>query len=164
MCQDRILRRLRFVTSRWKRPRQPIKEVLLEAISSVEQLDDNKLKNLYSVAKLFAKRAKEVVEHQTTPRLRVLVEGVSRLWQVGQLDASLGSIPNRVMAPDSRGNLLIIVSKVTRYQEAARFLYRTAKKFQIVQKMKVFLVHLTQDAFYKVPVQQYSPKLSSTIS
>lgn len=92
----------------------------------------------------------------------MLVEGVYRLWQV-ELHALLGAIPNRAMGPSSRGNLVNIVGKVTRYREAARFLYRTAKKFPLVQQMKI-VVDLPQDAFYEIPANQYTPTLPSTIS
>ncbi|XTI88948.1 hypothetical protein V2W45_1521162 [Cenococcum geophilum] len=142
MCSARILCHLRFVSNNRKTPKQ-----------SIKKLKDKKLRELCLIAKLFVKRAKE---------LRVLVEGVYRLWQV-ELHALLGAIPNRAMGPSSRGNLVNIVGKVTRYREAARFLYRTAKKFPLVQQMKI-VVDLPQDAFYEIPANQYTPTLPSTIS
>jgi hypothetical protein len=135
-------------------------------------VDQIKLQGLHSVVKLFTKRAKAVIKladswakHQTTARLRSLVEGISRLRQIRELKQLLDSIPDRYMDPSSRENLLNIVNKVTRYREAARFLYRTAKKFPLVQHMKVILVDLPSDAFHGVPDQQRSPPtLPSTLS
>jgi hypothetical protein len=174
MCQARILRRLRFTASsnNWKMPRQSLKEVLEEAISSLGHTENKKLQELHPVAKLFTERAKEVIKladswakHQKTARLRALVEGVSRLRRIRDLQALLDSIPDRAMDPSSRCSLLNIVSKVARYREVARFLYRTAKKFPLVQHMKVVLVDLPPDAFHRVPVQQHSPTtLPSTLS
>ena len=92
----------------------------------------------------------------------MLVEGVYRLWQV-EFHALLGAIPNRATGPSPRRNLVNIVSKVSRYREAARFLYCTAKTFPLVQQMKI-VVDLPQDAFYEVPANQYTPTLPSTIS
>lgn len=73
MCSARILCRLRFVSNNRKTPKQSIKKVLQEAISSPEQLKDKKLRKLFPIAKLFVERAKEVMKladsrakHQTT--------------------------------------------------------------------------------------------------
>jgi hypothetical protein len=68
------------------------------------------------------------------------------------------------MDPASRKNLLNIISKVARYREAARFLYRTAKKIPLVRKMKIVLVGLPQGTFQKLPANQHTPTLSSTFS
>ena len=103
-------------------------------------------------------------KHRTQTRLVELVEGVYRLWQVGHLDSLLGTIPNISMDPSSKTNLLNIISKVARYREAARFLYRTAKKSSLARNMKIVLVNLPEEAFQKGPINQYTPTLSSTIS
>jgi hypothetical protein len=68
------------------------------------------------------------------------------------------------MGPTSRKNLLNIISKVARYRQAARFLYRTAKKIPLVRQMKIVLVSLPQNAFQKIPANQCSPTLPSTVS
>lgn len=170
MCSRRILCRLRFIPNVRKKPKQPIKEVLQEAISSLGQLKNKKLGKLSQMAMLFTERAKEVikladswVKHQTLARLRDLIEGVYRLRKIGELEALLGVIPGRIMNPSTRRNLFNIVSKVARYREAARFLYQTAKKFRLVRQMKVVLVNLPDKAFHKVPINEYTPTLASTI-
>ena len=62
MCSARILCRLRFVSNNQKTPKQSIKKVLPEAISSPEQLKDKKLRKLFPITKLFVERAKEVMK------------------------------------------------------------------------------------------------------
>jgi OTT_1508-like deaminase len=169
MCSTRILRRLRLVTN--SRQKRPIKDVLQQAIRSLEQLEDQKFQKLLPIAKLFVERAKEAMKltdlwakHQTTARLQMLVEGFYGLWRVGDLHGLLGTIPNRALDPNSRRSLVNVISKVARYREAARFLYRTAKKFPLVQRMRTVLVDLPQDVFYAIPVKEYTPILQSTIS
>ena len=61
-------------------------------------------------------------------------------------------------------NLLNIIGKVARYREAARFLYRTAKKFPLVRQMKIVPINLPQNSFRRVPESQYPPTLTSTVS
>ncbi|XMA13651.1 hypothetical protein WAI453_006442 [Rhynchosporium graminicola] len=68
------------------------------------------------------------------------------------------------MDPASRQSLLNIISKVSRYREAARFLYRTARKIPLIRKMKIVLVSLPQEAFQKISLNQYSPSFPSTLS
>lgn len=51
------------------------------------------------------------------------------------------------MNPSSRSSLLNIIRKVSRYWEAARQLYRTAKQFPLVRNMKIQLASLPQKAF-----------------
>ena len=41
-------------------PKQPIKELLEDAVRAIDQIEGKKLKPLYSAAKSFAKRAKDV--------------------------------------------------------------------------------------------------------
>jgi hypothetical protein len=66
--------------------------------------------------------------------------------------------------PTSRKNLLNIINKVSRYREAAKFLYRTAKKIPLVRRMKIVLVGLPQSVFQKIPANQSTPTLPSTVS
>jgi hypothetical protein len=151
--------------------KQPIKKVLQEALSSLSQLENEKLGKHLPVATVFAERAKDVIiladawaKHQTPARLKDLVEGVYRLGQIGELKTLINIIPNRAMDPSSRRNLLNMVSKVGRYREAARFLYRTAKRFRLVRQTKVVLVSLPKEAFLRVPIDKYTPRLASTVA
>ncbi|KIM94598.1 hypothetical protein OIDMADRAFT_172370, partial [Oidiodendron maius Zn] len=173
MCSVRILCRLRFISNSRKAPRQPIKELLQEAIKSVRQLKSETGQDgkLLLISSSFTQRAKEVIKlvdawlkHRTPARLEELVDGVHRLWQGGELQVLFRKISNRTMGPASRKNLLNTMGKVARYREAARFLYRTAKKFPLVRQMKIVPINLPQNAFRRVPESQYSPTLTSTVS
>ena len=173
MCSVRILCRLRFIPNSRNTPRQPIKELLQEAVNSIRWLEKETVQEtrLLLLSRLFLERAREVIKlvdawakHRKPARLGELVEGVNCLWRVGELHDLLSAIPNQIMGPASRKNLLNIISKVARYREAARFLYRTAKKTPLVRQMKIVLVSLPQNAFQKIPANQYSPTLLSTVS
>jgi hypothetical protein len=163
MCSARILCRLRFAANSRKSPKQPFNTVLQEAILSLKQLEHA---GTVAAAGMFVERAREVVKlinlwtkHQTASRLGELVEGVYHLRQVGDLQAVLNTIPNRDMGPSSRKNLLNIIRKVARYREAARFLYRTAKRFTVVRQMKIVLINLPLEAFHKSAVDSHNPEL-----
>jgi OTT_1508-like deaminase len=171
MCSERILCRLRLIAKRWHPPKQTIKKAIKGAVDSLRRLENSGAQDrkLLPIATLFAKKAKEVtklvdswINHRTPARLRELVEGIHCLWQVGDLHALFGTIPNHFMSPSSRNSLLNILSKVSRYREAARFLYRTAKKFPIVQQMRVLFVNLPRKAFLRTLPNQYNPTLPST--
>lgn len=173
MCSVRILCRLRFIPNSRNTPRQPIKELLQEALDAIRWLEKETVQDtgLLLRCRLFVERAREMIKlvdawakHRKPARLGELVEGVNRLWRVGELQDLLSAIPNQIMCPTSRKNLLNIISKVARYREAARFLYRTAKKIPLVRQMKIVLVSLPQNAFQKIPANQFSPTLPSTVS
>ncbi|KAF2439277.1 hypothetical protein P171DRAFT_317130, partial [Karstenula rhodostoma CBS 690.94] len=169
MCSQRILRRLRFVAKKWESPKQPLKGVLSDAIHSLKQVSQHTLHDV--PVHLFTERAKDVIrladswiKHQKSAELEDLVEGIYWLKQIGDLQALMNLIPNHAMGPSSRQNLVNIVSKVARYREAARFLYRTAKRFPSLRRMKIVLVNLSKEAFDRVSGQQLNLQLSSTIA
>lgn len=173
MCSLRILCRLRLTANNRNTPRQPIKSLLQDAVNAVGRLEKETVQDggLALLCRSFVEGAKEVVKlldawakYRKPTRLRELVEGVDRLWRVGDLRHLLSYIPNRTMDPGSRRNLLNITSKVARYREAARFFHRTAKKIPLVRQMKIVLVGLPQNAFQKTPTDQCSPSLPSTLS
>jgi hypothetical protein len=169
MCSQRILKRLRFVAKKRGTPKQPLKVVLGEAINSLKQVDHQMLRS--QPVSLFTERAKDVVrladlwaKHQKPAELEDLVEGVYQLKQIRDLQALLDSIPNRAMCPSSRRNLVNIVSKVSRYREAARFLCRTAKRIPSLRRAKVVPVNLPKEAFDRVSAGNYTSQLASTIA
>ena len=173
MCSVRILCRLRFISNSRNTLRQPFKELLQGAVNSIRWLEKETAQDtgLLLLSTLFVEKAKDVIKlvdawakHRKPARLVELVEGVYRLWRVGELQDLLSTIPNRIMDPASRKNFLNIISKVARYREAARFLYRTAKKIPLVRRMKIVLVSLPQNAFQKIPANQYTPTLPSMVS
>ncbi|EGU72437.1 hypothetical protein FOXB_17053 [Fusarium oxysporum f. sp. conglutinans Fo5176] len=102
-------------------------------------------------------------KHQTLVRLRELVEGIHKLWRVSWLSDLLNRIPNSLMNPDLRTSLYNIICKVARYKEAARRLYRMAKRFPVLRRVEVVPVTLEPQMYSQVKVDQYSPSLSATL-
>lgn len=150
-------------------PKQPFKLVLGEAVNSLKKVNHQTWHGLPVGS--FTTRAKDVVrladlwaKHQKAAELEDLVEGIYQLKQVGGLQALMDSIPNRDMCPSSRQNLVNIVGKVSRYREAARFLYRTAKRSPLLRRAKVVIVNLPEQAFHRSASQNCTPELLSTIS
>ncbi|KAJ4286506.1 hypothetical protein N0V90_013206 [Kalmusia sp. IMI 367209] len=140
-----------------------------EAIDSLKQVNQQTLHHL--PVRLFTERAKDVIrladswaKHRKPAELEDLMEGIYRLNQIENIQALLDSIPNRDMCPSSRKSLVNIVSKVSRYREAARFLYRTARIIPSLRRMKVVLINLPKNAFNRVSHQNHSPNLASTIA
>jgi len=171
MCSARILSRLRFAPNARGNTKPSFDNVLQQAVDSLEQLMDDEFKKLFSIATVFEKTAKEVIKladswrnDPTLDQLRELVNGIYGLRQVGEINLLLETIPSRLMDPSSVESLSNIISKVSRYREAARFLYHTAKKFRLVRNMKVVLVNLPEEAFDKSSTFKYNPTLASTIS
>lgn len=161
LCSSRILRRLRFEKS----PSRPsVKKVLQDALYALQDL------GLSSVHPLFVNKAKEVVKlldiyskHQTQYELKALIEGFHRFQQSQDISTALDAIPNRLMNPDSRANLLDIVRKVSRYRESARFICRMAKRCPLLRGMKVVQVQLGRKAFRRAPVEHIQPHLNSFV-
>ncbi len=162
MCSARILCRLPFAANSQNSRKQPLKAVLQDAVRSLVKHGPS--------AVPIAERMREVMRlaegwarHQTTARLGNLVDAFYRLGQIGELQAALDAIPNRDMAPSSRKNLLNIVRKVARHREAARFLYRSARRFVLVRQSRMVLVNLSPAAFNKISTEQHDPDLQAKI-
>ena len=144
-------------------------EILQNAIRCFDQLGQNKLGALQNTT-TFAEQAKRVIQliglwtkHQTMHELRELMEGVYHLQEIKDLERLLAIIPNRMMDPSSRKNLINIVSKVARYREAAQFLYRTARKYASVRRMKVVVADLPESFFNMAPVSFNRPNIAASL-
>ena len=74
--------------------------------------------------------------------------------RVDGLNALLNTLPHYSMDPSSHKNLLNILSKVARYREAARFLYRTAKKIPLIRRTKIFPVNLPKEVSQSISRDQ----------
>ncbi|KAL4915478.1 hypothetical protein BDW62DRAFT_219385 [Aspergillus aurantiobrunneus] len=171
MCSSRILSRLRLVSSRRTAMKRPFKGSLQEALLAVK-IARQKLKDrdLTETAKNFTIRAKEVKglldswsQYQVDKNLVKIVESIHQLQQVQGLSNLIRIIPNQDMSPTSRESLLNIVSKVARYWEAARFLYRTAKKSPLARAMRTVPVRLPKEAYAAPLINGYVPDLQSKI-
>lgn len=168
VCLERILGRLHLHANHKQKIKNPVDETIKLTVTSLRQLN-GKMQNSTEFTDLvstFETRANEVVKlvvgrtkHQTTIRLRDLVEGIHNIWVISRLDELLGRIPNTLMSPNLRISLRNVISKVARYKEAARYLYRTAKRFPSLRRAEIVPVTLQQQMFGKVEVNHYSPSL-----
>lgn len=68
------------------------------------------------------------------------------------------------MDPSARQSFINTVDKVSRYREAARFLYRMAKKVPLARKMRTVPVHLPKDAFMNPSINTYTPDLLKKVT
>ncbi|OJD18822.1 hypothetical protein AJ78_01154 [Emergomyces pasteurianus Ep9510] len=172
MCAPRILSRLRLARSGRKPIKRPFQETLRAGVFAVKNISRQKLqeRKLLKTAEQFIKSAKEVEKlidswsrYRVINRLLEIVEGLRRLQEIERLPDLINTIPNLDMDPTSRQSLLNIVGKVSRYWEAARFLYRTAKKFPLACAMRAIPVHLPGKAYDTPLFENYAPDLLSKI-
>ncbi|KAB8240460.1 hypothetical protein BDV35DRAFT_401834 [Aspergillus flavus] len=144
MCLSRILSRLRMACTSRTSTKRLLKGTLQEVLLAVKiirrRLNDG---SLSKTADNFTLRAKEHIL------------GLSGL---------IGTIPNRDMSPSARRSLLNIVSKVSRYWEVARYLYRTAKKSPLARAMRTIPVRLPEEAFTSLVIKGYFSELQSKIA
>ena len=173
MCRARILCRLRLIPNHRDSPKQALKTALQEVISSVKQLKESPStsQRISLSARLFLERARSVIDllnawakHQTQVKLAALVWGMYHLRKIEGLDKLLDTVPNRLMSPEGRESLLNIICKVARYREAAQFLFRTARKYSIVQQMNAVIIDLPQEAFGNHRTNTSSTTLQDAIS
>jgi hypothetical protein len=163
MCTTRILQRLNLEKRKNKMPRQQAKEKFQNVVRILTTHGATKLHKLHYASHhstyLFIEQAKEIIwlidawmNHQKPQQLYNLVHG---FYLLGRLDckAVLNKIPDTQLDEGRKKSLMNMVSKVARYFEAARFLFRTAKMFPIARRMQVSLATLPENAFLKTPVQ-----------
>lgn len=170
ICSSRILSRLRL-TGRRKHKRS-FKDVLSHTVDCINCLTHNNADDPNTIAVLasFATAAKEIIKlekswcnHQTSARLENLVEGIFRLHRQQIVRTTLSVVSDRDMEPSLKASLINMVSKVARYRQAARLLYRTAKKFPIVRRARVEITNLPPEAFHLWDVREHQPQLLATI-
>ncbi|KAL4907216.1 hypothetical protein BDW74DRAFT_148753 [Aspergillus multicolor] len=171
MCSPRILCRLRLASSR---KNVAFQDTLRNAMLAVRGMGRQKLaeRDLVETAEDFEKGAKEVNKligawsrYQVNANLEKIVKGVHQLQQIAQLPALIRMITNQAMDPDLRASLMNIIGKVSRYRDAARLLYRSAKKFPLARTMKTVSVRLPGKAFEMPPglMNEYVPDLCSKL-
>ncbi|SCO54115.1 uncharacterized protein FFNC_15342 [Fusarium fujikuroi] len=170
---ERILGRLNLRLSNKQKMKKPVAETLQLAVASIRTLHQeiSSRAGLVNSATAFESKANEVVKliaawtkHQTPIRLKDIVEGIHELWMIERLDELFDCIPNNLMDPNLRTSLQNIIGKVARYKEAARYLYRMAKKFPAVRRAKIVSVTLQQHMFAEVELNNYSPSLPSALN
>lgn len=149
MCSLRIRERLRFAVHKTKKPKQTIKRLLEDISTSL----DGKYSDFRGDAKAVVKIIDMWLKHQTEQRLCDIVEAVYQLSCNSSLSQIFSSVPNTRMGSSERRNLLKMVRRVARYRDAARFLYRTAKKYSIVRAMQIVLISLPRYAFRSLSIE-----------
>ncbi|XXH02263.1 hypothetical protein Hte_008632 [Hypoxylon texense] len=152
--------------------RRSIKETLQTVDECLKRIELEGKKALPPTSKSFIQKARDVIglvdswsKHHTDLELEKLVDGIYRLQGVGSLDALFNTIDDRDMHMSSRKSLLGMINKVARYRESARIIYRMAKKFPLVRRMRIEIVRLPAKAFERIPDRTgYTPKLDTNIS
>ncbi|KAI1806859.1 hypothetical protein F4811DRAFT_567883 [Daldinia bambusicola] len=171
MCSERILYRLGLIQGRRKNSRRSIQKDLEVALEYFRWSTAYKNKSSSNLT-LFISRAKEVIrlvdswrKHQKQHELEQLVDGVRHLRGVENACVLISSIPNQPdMGPSSRDHLINTIGKVARYREAARSLYRMAKKIPLIRNMRLMPVRLSSEAFNRNFGIDAVPDLEATIS
>lgn len=174
MCSEKILTRLNLRRRKNRSPNQPAKEKLQDFIRALAPHGAMKLPPLASVSDgeraLIVERARKIIPlidaWKNHPKLQQLESLVCGFYQLRKLDcqAVVNAIPEEEMNKSSKKSLMNMILKVARYAEAARFLFRTAKKFPIARCMQVILISLPEKAFLRTPVKsEYKLSLSSIL-
>jgi hypothetical protein len=169
MCSTRILQRLRLVSSRWSNSKQNINDPLRAAIAYLQHTKKSVLSQHYELSLAFVENAKAVIhscdawrKHQTLPQLVELVKTIHELNCIGDIGGMLRSIPNQFMDPSTQRSLHNIITKVARYHEISRYLYRMSKKYEAIRSMALDIVQLPESA-YSRPVTEYHASTLSPI-
>ncbi|KAH8719844.1 hypothetical protein HC256_000262 [Beauveria bassiana] len=152
MCSLRIRERMRYAPHKRKKSKQTLSQLLEETSALLA----SEYPEFRQQAKAVIKNIDMWLKHQTERRLCNVVEAVVQLSRNSSLSQMLSSIPNTMMGPSERKNLLKMIRRVARYRDAARFLYRTAKKYPLIRSMKVVMVSLPRNAFRLLSVD-YQP-------
>ena len=177
MCSTRISDRLRLTGTKGQGTEKSIKYLLQRAIEGIQEINPEKLlqSNLKQTKSLFDTESKSVIQlvnewqnYSVAPRLKAIVEQMDRLNNVPELGQLLGLIPTgptKVIGNKEFATALLdIIQKVARYQEAARILYRIAKKFPPVRNIKIEPATLPEEAFKRVQLTAYSPNLKTAMA
>jgi hypothetical protein len=171
MCSKRILQRLRLVTNRCSNPKQDINDTLRAAIVYLQHTKKSVLGQHYELSLTFVERAKAVIhscdawrKHQTLLRLGELVKTIHDLNCIGDIGGMLRSIPNQSMDPSTQRSLYNIITKVARYHEISRYLYRMSKKYEAIRSMALEIVQLPESTYSRPATEYHAPTLSSTFT
>ncbi|CRL26308.1 unnamed protein product [Penicillium camemberti] len=170
MCLPRILCRLRLAPSKRKGIRPSIKELLQTAIDGVGRVNPEKILRLnlgvtLSEFKLLSKKIIQLInnwlKYRVQSRLASILGSIRRLNKISGLPDLLQLIPTGASGIVQDSNfascLLNIVSKVSRYCQAAGVLYKIAKQYPMVQNMKLQLATLPREAYDRVDNPGYFP-------
>ena len=145
--------------------KQPLKTILQEAVTYVHTLTEDRQipQLLWDVSTQFLDEPKRTIrlidtwrKHQVPVRLEKMVSGIHDLHHIGQLKLLFDDkvMSNKVMDVFKRKNLLNMLSKVARYKEASRFLFRLTRKIPLLRHMRAEMVQLTPEMFQAVTIEE----------
>ncbi|KAK1705589.1 hypothetical protein BDP67DRAFT_531225 [Colletotrichum lupini] len=177
MCYNRILKRIREEPAaragrsqgRPTRKRQSI-ETLLKTLSTYFTQPSNSMaqsQELLTRARDITKSLGRWRRYQDPSMLKCLVEDIFQLSLVDHFEQLVHMIPHTEMAPSSKTSLCNMISKIARYREVSRHIYRTAKKYPIARSADVVTVNLTsfvQGAYGRMGAYERDPKLTTALS
>ncbi|PKS11267.1 hypothetical protein jhhlp_003029 [Lomentospora prolificans] len=165
MCWDRIVERLSPDKS-WKaseKKKKPIKELLQNAIKALR--NNNKVPvSSRAAAKEFLERARAALRqvsawdnHRVVPEMKALIRKIHSLKNVPEFARIVALVPNGVQ-------LEYMVTKVSRYLEAAKYLSRTAMKYPIARRMVPVAVDLPATILNEKPSQDVPADIDTTLN
>ncbi|OAA60079.1 hypothetical protein ISF_06090 [Cordyceps fumosorosea ARSEF 2679] len=102
--------------------------------------------------------------HQTDGELCAVIDGLWAFVAIEGWRAVVELIPDSLMNPTSRHSLTTMLRKGARYRNAARALYRAAKKHPVARRMEAVAVHLPSSAFQRPPPPSSPTSLDGTTS
>lgn len=177
MCYKRILKRIREeptarvgrLQGRPTKKRQSI-DTLLETLNIYFTQPGNSTvqsQNLLARARDIRKSVGRWRKYQNPSMLKCLVEDMFQLSRVDHFEKLVHMIPHTEMDPGSKTSLCNMISKVSRYREVSRHIYRTAKKYPIARYAEVVTVNLTcfaPGAYERRAARERCPELTKALA
>lgn len=172
MCSERIKWRMRLERNYRGKEKPSITKVIEDVLEGLRYESDREIEDSRALdTRTFTTEARKVtklidvwIKHRTALELENLVEGVYRFWMFDGIELFLKELSPHILQKSARISLSNTLRKVSRYREAARFLYRAARMFPIMQKVQVIVVELLPSAFDRMPIANYNPQLQQTLS
>lgn len=96
-------------------------------------------------------------------QLARFIDSACQLYQVGDIRTFLAELPSEILDPTARESFIDQLYTIVKYGQAAAFLYHTAREFPLVRKMRFIAVDLPEEAFDRVPTDEYNPKLEDAV-
>lgn len=168
MCSERILERLGVhdLPAAHGKVRKPIKAPLITAVDYLKT--SRRVRRLREAAEGVVQGLRRIIRaidawsnHRVLPELRAVLDAGYDLSNIRGWDSIIASIPNRILSPTQRDKIVDVVTKIARYREVARYLYRTAKKFPIARNIRVVTVDLAPAAFGKTQLGGHDPQVDA---
>lgn len=97
-------------------------------------------------------------------RLKEMVTAASRLNRAVDIPRLLQDIPPNLLNPSTREGFSRRLGKLARYRECSRYLYQTAKKFDIFAEATVIPVSLSEEHLARVPARLDNPNFLGCFS